>query len=121
MESCTLLLLHHPPVPRPLPHFNGFLIATLIEYANNSIFQEFPTEKEYFSNAEERINVDVRDCKSYTNELEKLRCDSGDLVLKINLKNFLVKKLRLRVWGYSQREYLGLLNNRGLMKHKTYT
>ena len=43
-------------------------------------------------------------------------------ILKINLKNSIAKTMRLRVWGYSQGEYLYLLSDRGrTMKYKTYS
>ena len=46
---------------------NGCSLAPLTDYANNPIFQELPTEKNYFSNADERIYIDTRGSKGYTN------------------------------------------------------
>ena len=101
---------------------NGCSISSINRLSNNPIFQELPTEKNRFSNADERIYVDTKGNNDYTDELEKLRHDDSDLVLKINLKNGLAKKLRLRVWVYSQREYLYLLSNRRLtINYKTYS
>ena len=57
-----------------------------------------------------------------TGNLEKLRHEDSNLVLKINLKNSVSKTVRLRVWGYSLGEYLYLLTYRRLMiKYKTYS
>ena len=42
--------------------------------------------------------------------------------ITIELKNALVKKIRLRVWGYSNGEYLYMQKDRSLtLKYKTYT
>ena len=41
--------------------------------------------KEYFSESDERIYLDLRANKGYTNELEKLTCNDSDLVSKIYL------------------------------------
>ena len=58
---------------------------------------------------------------SYTGELEEIRRDDSNLILKIKLKNALNKKMRLTVWDYLQGEYLLLLIGRGLtMKYKMY-
>ena len=99
---------------------NGCSIAPLIDYAKSLIYQKLSTKSEYFTNAAERFYLDLRESLRYTNELEKLGSGDNDLVLKINLRNPLNKQMRLRVWGYSQSEYLYLLTERGLkMKCKT--
>ena len=68
------------------------------------------------------IYIDVRDSKGYTVELEELRRNNSEFILKVNFKQVLAKKLWLRVWGYSQGKYLYLLSNRELkMKYKTYS
>lgn len=77
-------------------------ITPLTDCSNNPIFQELPEEREYFTNADERIYNDLRDSKGYTGELQKLRQEEIDLVPHTGLKNLLVNNLRLRVWGYSQ-------------------
>ena len=43
-------------------------------------------------------SIYLLDITGYSGELEKLRRDDTDLILKINLKNALTKKLRLRSW-----------------------
>ena len=51
---------------------------------------------DYFSNAHERVYIDLRDSKGYKNELENLRHGDSNLVLTINLKNAIAKKVRRR-------------------------
>ena len=54
--------------------------------------------------------------------MEKLERNDSKLNLKIQLKNSAIKKLRLRIWGYSMGEYLYILAKDGLMlQHKTYS
>ena len=51
-----------------------------------------------------------------------MRWDDSDLLLKINLKNALNKKIILRVWNYLQGEHLILLTDKGLtMKYMIYS
>ena len=92
--------------------------APLSDNVNNLIYQELHYENTFFTDSDERIYVTLCDSKSYTNEVEKLRRDDSDLVLKIKKK----KKMCLRVWGYLQGEYPYLLTDKGLtMKYKNYT
>lgn len=60
---------------------NGCSITPLKDYANNRIYQNPPTESDYFSSADERLFLDMRDSMGYTLELEKLRHDDGYLIL----------------------------------------
>ena len=54
--------------------------------------------------------------------MEKSERNDSKLNLKIQLKNSAIKKLRLRIWGYSMGEYLYILAKEGLMlHHKTYS
>ena len=54
--------------------------------------------------------------------MEKLERNDSKLNLKIQLKNSAIKKLRLRIWGYSMGEYLYILAKDGLvLHHKTYS
>ena len=94
-------------------NYNGCSIAPLTGYANNLIYQELPTEGEYFTNADERVYIDLRDSKEYTGELEKIRRDNSEEVLKVKL-NGAFKKMRLRVWGCLQVKYLYLVTERGI-------
>ena len=100
---------------------DGYTAAPLTEYANNKIFQELPKVRNYLTNTDEKLYIDRRRSKSYTDKLEKLTQDDGDLVLTIKLKAAATKKLRLRVTGYSQAEYYYTLSNKGMiMPYKNY-
>ena len=85
-------------------NYNGCSIAPLTGYTNNLI---------YFTNADERVYIDLRDSKEYTGELEKIRRDNSEKVLKVKL-NGAFKKMRLRVWGCLQVKYLFLVTERGI-------
>ena len=78
---------------------NGCSIAPLTDYINNPVYQELPTQNEYFNSANERIYLDLRASYGYTKELEKLERYDSRLALKIELKNAATKKYRLRIWG----------------------
>lgn len=86
--------------------------APLTDYTKNLIYQDLPDQDTYFTDYIERIYLDMRDSKGYTNELVKLKINYKDLILKLELKNTVVDKLCLRIWAYSQGEYLYVLSNR---------
>ena len=89
---------------------------------NNPIYQELPTQGQYFSDADERAYFDLRASKRCASELEKLRPNDSKIALKVNLKPALTKKMRLRVWGYSQGKHLYLVTIGGLtMKCNIYS
>ena len=48
------------------------------------------TQREYFTNSDQILYIDLQDSKEYTNEIEKQRRDDSDLALKTDLKNPLV-------------------------------
>ena len=81
----------------------GCNTAPLTQYKNNEIKQELTKEKDYFGDdSDERLYIDMRRSKGYTNELEK--------------------KLRLRVIAYSQAEYWYTSANKGyIMTCKDYS
>ena len=58
---------------------NGCSMAPLRQYENNEIKQELTKEKDYFSRKfDERLYIDMRRSKGYTDELEKsTRNDEG--------------------------------------------
>ena len=58
---------------------NGCSMAPLQQYKNNEIKQELTKEKDYFSRKfDERLYIDMRRSKGYTDELEKsTRNDEG--------------------------------------------
>ena len=80
-------------------------------------------EKDYFGDdSDERLCIDMRRSKGYTNELEKLTRDDGGVTLTVKLKEAVTKKLRLRVVPYSQVEYWYTSTNKGyIMTYKDYS
>ena len=98
-------------------HTDGYSTAPLTGFMNNPVAQELKDEEDYFSNdSDKRIYVD------YTHELEKLSRNDSKMRITIELKNALAKKMRLRVWGYSNGEYLYMQKEGSLiLKYKTYT
>ena len=101
---------------------NGCSTAPLIQYKNNEIYQEITAEDEYTNNdTDDRIWIDMRRSKRYTDELEKINRDDSGLAVILGFKEATAKKLRLRVTGYSQGEYWYLLSNKGyIMSFKNY-
>ena len=71
---------------------NGCLVDPLKNYVNYEIYQEFPTKKDYFTNSEEKMYLDLRKSKSHIGELEQLTRDDSDLTLKTELKAASTKK-----------------------------
>lgn len=47
-------------------------------------FRNSETKKACFTNAGQRINLDMKTCKGYTGELEKLKYNYSELTSKIN-------------------------------------
>ena len=91
----------------------GCSSAPLTQYRNNEIYQKMTEEDEFTTNSkDDRILIDMRRSKGYTDELEKLNCDDSGLAVVIILKEAAAKKLRLRVTGFSQAEYWYLLSNK---------
>ena len=67
--------------------------ALLRQYTNNEIKQELAKEKYYFGdNFDERLYIDMRHSKRYTNKLEKLTREDGGVTLTIKLKQATAKK-----------------------------
>ena len=101
---------------------DGCSSAPLTQYKNNQIYQEI-TEEDKFTNNErdDRIYIDMRRSKGYTDELEKINRDDSGIALTISLKAAAAKKLRFRITGFSQAEYWYLLSNKGyIMSYKNY-
>ena len=99
----------------------GCSSAPLMQYRNIEIYQEMTEVDEFTTNSrDDRILIDMRRSKGYTNELEKLNRDNSGLAVVITLKAA-AKKLRLSVTGFSQAEYWYLLSNKGyIMLYKNY-
>ena len=78
--------------------------------------KNYITKKNNFSESDEKIFIDLRRSKGYSGELEKLTRDDSDLTITIMLKEAVKKKMRLRVTGYYQGEYLYTLTQDGLSR-----
>ena len=92
---------------------DGCSTAPLTQYKNNEIYQEITEEDKFTSNkTDDRIYIDIRRSKGYTDELEKLNCDDSGLAVIISLKEAAPKKLRFRITGFSKAEYWYLLSNK---------
>ena len=81
---------------------NGCSSAPLTQYKNNEIYQEITAEDEFTSNEKDnRIYIDMRRSKGYTDEPEKINRDDSGVALNISLKDAASKKLRLRITVFS--------------------
>lgn len=80
-------------------HCKGYNATPVSDYINKAIFHKLPLENDYFGDeSDERVYIDLRDSLGYTN------------------------KVGLRVWEYTNGEYLYVLVDNGLtLKYKTYT
>ena len=85
---------------------NGSSTAPLTQYENNEIYQEITTDDDYTTNnTDDRIWINMRRSKAYTDELEKINRDDSGLAVIIGFKEAAAIKLRLQITGYSQGEY----------------
>ena len=65
---------------------NGCSSAPLTQYKNNDIYREIMEEEKYFEDeSDERIYIDMRRGKWYTDELEKINGDDSGIALTIKL------------------------------------
>ena len=103
-------------------HSSSYSTAPLTQYKNNEIYQEIKAEDNYTTNnIGNRIWIDMKRSKGYTDKLEKINRDDSGLAVIISFKEAAAKKLRLRITGYSQGEYWYLLSNKGyIMSFKNY-
>ena len=101
---------------------DGCSSTPLTQYKNNNIYRDLITEYDYFEGeSDERIYIDMRRSKGYTDELEKINRDDSGIALNIKLKKASTKKLRYRITAFSQAEYWYLLSNKGyIMSYKNY-
>ena len=84
---------------------NGCSSAPLTQYKNNDIYRELIEKDDYFGDeSDERVYIDMRRSKGYTDELEKINRDGSGIALNIKLKKAAAKKLRFRITGFSQGE-----------------
>ena len=72
---------------------NGCSMALLTQYKNKEIKQELTKEKDYFSSkSDEKLYIDMRRSKGYTDELENLTRNDGGVNLSIKLKAAATKR-----------------------------
>ena len=100
----------------------GYSSAPLSQFINNEVYQDMTREEDWGKSfKDDRLYIDLRRSKGYTDELEKIYRDDSQLSLTINLKNPTTKKLRFRIIGWSQGEYWYVLNQKGyIMTFKNY-
>ena len=101
---------------------SGYSSASLTQYINNPIYQDMVPEEEWTANTrDDRLYIDLRRSKGYTDELEKIYRDDSQISLTINLKAAATKKLRYRITAWSQGEYWYALSPKGyVMSYKNY-
>ena len=65
----------------------GCSSAPLTQHKNNEIYQEMTPEDEFTTNeSDDRILIDMRRGKGYTDELEKLNRDDSGIAVTVALK-----------------------------------
>ena len=101
---------------------NGCTFAPLPDYKNNPVYQDITDQYEYFgADKDDRIYIDMRRSKGNTDEREKITRNDSGIVVYIKLKKAAVKKLRLRLVGYSQGEYWYAYTSKSyIMTYKNY-
>ena len=104
-------------------HMNECSTTPLTDFAWNPIAQKLKGETNYFSDdSDEKVYVDLRTSRGYTNELDKPPQNDSKMTINIERKNSLTKKMSLRVWRYTNGEYLYMQQDSALtLKYKTYT
>ena len=66
---------------------SGCSSAPLTQYKNNDIYRELIEKDDYFGDeSDERVYIDMRRSKGYTDELEKINRDDSGIALNIKLK-----------------------------------
>ena len=101
----------------------GCTVGPLTQYANNEIYKELIKYENYYSKtkSDEKLYVDIRRGRGFSNELERIVRNDSSLTLTIRLQNAAVKRMRLRVVGYYQVEYIYSMTNLGLLlSYKDY-
>ena len=99
------------------------MTGSVTDFISNPIAQELKKENEYFRNKfDERLYVNLRPSHGYTDELEKPARNDSKMTITLETKTSLTKKMRLRVWGYTNGEYIYLQHDGSLtLKYETYT
>ena len=99
------------------------MVGPLTEYSQNDVYKKLIKYKKYYdsSYSDERQYIDLRQGRVYTKELEKIVRNDSSITMTITLKAAAVKKIRLRVVGYYQGEYMYRISNLGLLlSYKDY-
>ena len=92
----------------------GSRMTSITKYMNNGIKKDMIKEKKYFTDeTNEKLFIDMRRSKGYTDELEELSRNDADINLTILLAKAAEKKMRLKVLAYSQAEYWYAITNIG--------
>ena len=94
---------------------NSSSIVPKSTFMYNKTRQELPNRNTYFTDSDERVYIDIRRSKGYTGEFEKVNQDDSDLSITIDLKAAAAKKMRLRMTGYFEGEYMYMLGKDGLI------
>ena len=101
----------------------GSSVGPLTQFANNPVYKELRKYETYYKAgvSDERLYVELRRGRGYTNELEKIVRNDSSLTLTITLKDAAVNKMRFRVVGYHQGEYMYSMKTLGLLlSYKDY-
>ena len=98
--------------------------TALLQFPITSItlyFKSFCSNRTILTiNSTKKVYIDLRDSLGYTNE--KLVRNDSKFTVTIELKTVLMYKMRLSDRGYTNGEYLYMLDDGGLtLKYKTYT
>ena len=98
-------------------------MTPITKYMNNEIKQDMIKEKKYFTDgSNEKMFIDMRCSKGYTDDLEELSINDADIYLTIFLPKVAEKKMRLKVLAYLQAEYWYAITNRGkVFTYKNYS
>ena len=100
---------------------NSSSIVPKSDFMYKETRQELPNRNTYFTDSDERVYIDIRRSKGYTGEFKRVNRDDSNLSIPINLKAVAAKKIRLRMTGYFQGEYMYMLGKDGLiMNYKEY-
>ena len=95
-------------------HCNGYTAPPISNYINNQEFQELLLENDYFRNKlGEKIYIDLRNSMGYTDEIKKPSRNNTRLMVTIEMKFPLAKKIRLRVYMLRDGELM--------LNYKSYT
>ena len=73
-------------------HCNGCSTAPVTQYRRSEIYQKLTTFDAYFKQSDEKVYIDLKVSRGYTDELKKLTRSDSDVNLIVRLKVALTKK-----------------------------